>query len=169
MWCEREHVTTICIQTVWILKCFDLLWSTSIELWTEQSLLGPEDMKQKSMESHWRITRVFLPYFFLQRLWMVSVYVENMRCEYPPWLFFVYIYIYLFEYRMNQIYMEYYMVGGFCGCSQVSKPNHHVGSNELCLHIFAAQHWALLFGLCPVTSLHMHHLESRDFVFCICV
>ena len=120
----------------------------------------------KSLEDHKSFSSLFLLTKAMDGFclcWKYALWISTLA------VLCVYIYIYLFEYRMNQIYMEYYMVGGFCGCSQVSKPNHHVSSNELCLHIFAAQHWALLFGLCPVTSLHMHHLESRDFVFCICV
>lgn len=137
LWQEREHVTfSVYLSSLnrygYVGRNFSsVFWSSSIELWTEQSLPGPQDMKRKSMENHWMVSIVASSLFLLTKALDGFVYLENILGEYLPWLYsdMLSIYIYIcfihtnavnigrIEYNIY-IYMEHCMVGGFCGCQR---------------------------------------------------
>ena len=133
MWQEREHVTFSVYSNNlnrygYVGTNFScVFWSSSIELWTEQSLPGPQDMQQKSMENHWMISTVASSLFLLTKALDGFVYLEHILGEYLPWLYsdmtYTYIYIRMFySYKCCEywktMYVEHCMVGGFCGCQR---------------------------------------------------
>lgn len=187
LWQEREHVTfSVYLSSLnrygYVGRNFSsVFWSSSIELWTEQSLPGPQDMKRKSMENHWMVSIVASSLFLLTKALDGFVYLENILGEYLPWLYSdmlsIYLYIYTFysykccEYWKNRIQYIWSTAWWVVSAGvRGRKPNQNVGSNGLCLPLFAAQHWARLFPLCAVLFCNKVTYASFGISwFCCCI